>query len=309
MIMATTNSISVVVLVIGIQSVIGSSITTTESSSEFEREIRQMRIELCASEIDRNKIASALTKFNKFPDGEQVIKDIVKYYIENHQENFDNLLVFLNEVKSNVKQTSYQTLFELSDLNIVGVPYVLHMYSFIKQNHSENEVYSNQFYKTVETVTFNALKKADLTELVNFASDNRTKENIKNLVPLIVRSIYNNNPDDITKLLQLSSNFKNFTQKVKVLHLLLKQALPDNNTRHLFLIFDQIKAIKKEVSNRYDDIRDSNICLLLSLEKDIPDNYKPYMSHYTTWNIKSIFNNQYLHWYTIHRLNSKWNFW
>lgn len=109
--MVSVHGILFAIMLLHLQhTVVATANTSVTSSNELEKELRQIRTELCASYIDRNNTASALIQFQKIT-GKEPIKDLVKLYIDFYQDNLDNLLQFLSNLKSDVQQISYQTIF------------------------------------------------------------------------------------------------------------------------------------------------------------------------------------------------------
>lgn len=89
---------------------------TTHANAVNTIDMLEMRfslilVQLCASEIDSNKMNSAMMKFDQLSNANQSITDIVQFYLDNYKENFDNLLEFIDAVPTlELQQLGYNVV-------------------------------------------------------------------------------------------------------------------------------------------------------------------------------------------------------
>lgn len=266
--------------------------TTSIPSNVVEKEVRDSRIDLCLSEIDRNRTESALEKFQQIKDNHLAVVEIVDFYVENYQNNFLNLIQFLKVLNVKAKEHGYGTLLELIESNRVNVLNVLTLNNFIGNVEWESEILS-KLYEDIERKTVVTLKNLNLTEfMTTYASDYESEEKLADFIPMIVEVIYENNPNDIVKLFEFFHFLKSVSHKIKLVRALLI-TVPYNNVKHLSMIINYQKMLKKRVSNSYF-ILPENYDALTSMEKDFPNYLTPYMNENNTWAIKNVYNNEYL---------------
>lgn len=267
--------------------------TKSAPTNDIEKEVRDFRLDLCLSEIDRNRTVSALEKFKQIKDNHLAVVEMVDFYVENYENNFLNLIQFLNHLNLTAKEHGFGTLLQLIKSNRVNVLNVLTLNDFIENEDSENEVIS-KLYENIEASTVLMLKELNLTDFMStYANDYQSEEKLTTFIPLIVKIVYENSPNDFVKLLELFHFLKSVSHQIKLLHALLKAALPNRNAKHLSMIINYQKMLKRRVSNSYFN-RQENYEALTSIEKDFPEFFKPFMNDSNTWAIKSIYNSEYL---------------
>lgn len=94
----------------------------TDTNNVQNRQLNQILMEFCASEIDRNRTSSAILKFGQLPIAELSIKDVVQFHIKYYEETFDNLLNFINHIPSvEVQYIAYNTLIDaIASINVIN---------------------------------------------------------------------------------------------------------------------------------------------------------------------------------------------
>lgn len=87
-----------------------------------------------------------------------------------------------------------------------------------------------------------------------------------------MKNIYQNDPNDTLKLLEFSSNLKSVSHQIKLIHSLLNEAAPNKNVRHLSMIIQKQKMLKKAIN----DSDEENYNAVSVIENDFPEYLKPY---------------------------------
>lgn len=186
----------------------------------------------------------------------------------------------------------------MHETNKCDVFSVLKVYNFVKKSYTEND--ATNLNVQVETAAINALVRSDLLQLINYTNDNDAKPSFLELFPLVIQRIYKSNPNRTIEVLGFVDQVKNFTGKIKFLHVLLKEGVQKENIKHLSLILHRFKSIKSEINKR-NVVPAEAFCsyfgLITSMEKYFPVSFKPYLSDNDVWLIKNLYINEYLHWY------------
>ncbi len=273
--------------------------TNTVNTIEIlQNQLNQILVQFCASEIDRNKTASAVLKFGQLANPEASIGNVVQFYIENYEDSFDNLLHFINHVASlDIQQIAYNTLIEAIELNQINVINLLSFENFIRTKVELLDVHHGIERKTYEDLLVKVqdhikvlIVATDLNKLILFINDSPRPDRIFELIPTIVKGIDLNNFNDMNRIFEFSMQLPTVNQ-IKLISKVLSEMRYSNRYKHVLHVIIQIRKLRASIddgSNSREWTAEMK-CLLVQLEAQIPSELQELLSAESRWQIT--FNN------------------
>lgn len=269
-----------------------STTTTTErhpvnTIDVLQNQLNQILVQFCASEIDRNKTASALLKFGQLIDAKTSVKNVVEFYVENYEDSFDNLLVFINHIQSfELQLIAYNTLAEAVSMNELNVINLLSFENFLRSKlklvGSDHATIEQKFYEDLLVTLGIHIKElivsTDLNRVIAFIYNTTNPDRIFDLIPTIVHSIDLKNFTDMDRIFQFSHQLP-IVNQIKLTRTILSEMRAKTQYRHIFHVICQINGFRKSIQNE-------DKCLLSALEQEIPSQLINLISTDSKWNIR-----------------------
>ncbi len=208
-------------------------------------------VELCASEIDRQKAKSAILKLDQLANSNALIENVVEYYIENY-ENFDNLLHFINQIPSlETEQRAYNTIVEAMKSNRTNVndwlifeKYIRTKIELLDEDHSEGNTYENTRLTVRNHINEFIKSLEDLDTLAALVDNSTNPDPIFDLIPTIVQRIDLNNFTDMDEIFKFAMQLPKEKQ-VQLIRKVLYEMHQQHQYKHVFHVITQIKKISK----------------------------------------------------------------
>lgn len=272
------------------------TITATDTNSAntidvLQNQLNQILVQFCASEIDRNKTASAILKFGQLPNATLSIKEVVQFYTENYEESFDNLLHFIDHISSvELQLLAYNTLIDAMNSDVLNVINVLSFENFIRMkfeffvNDDERSV-CEDLLSTIGNHLKKLIVSIDLNALIKYINSSSNPARIFDLIPTIVQGINLNNFTDVNKIFEFSMQLPRIIQ-LKLIRKVLSKMRETSQYQHLFHVISQIRLLRRSVNSGGWIITD--ICLLSQIETEIPEEIGRLLVAQNYWFIKSL---------------------
>lgn len=266
---------------------------TVNTIDVLQNQLHQMLVQFCASEIDRNKTASAILKFGQLSNAKTSIKDVVQFYTENYEETFDNLLLFIDHVSSlELQQIAYNSLIEAINSKQISVINLLSFENFIRTKFDltyEENLIEPKMYGEILSTTANHIKEfivsTDLNRVISFINNSSNPDRIFELIPTIVQGIDLNNFTDMNRFFAFSMQLPKENQ-VKLISKMLSEMQEKTQYRHVFHVICQIKLLRNSIYQEGWTTR--SICLLSALEQKLPVELWELLENARLWQIKSV---------------------
>lgn len=264
----------------------------TNTIDILQNQLNQILVQFCASEIDRNKTASAILKFGQLPNATLSIKEVVQFYTENYEESFDNLLHFINHISSvELQQIAYNTLIDAINSNLLNVINVLSFENFIRTkfelfvNGDERELYED-LLSTIGSHIKKLIVATDLNAVIKYVNSSTNPARIFELIPTIVQGINLNNFTDMNKIFEFSMQLPGVNQ-LKLIRKVLSVMREKSQYQHIFHVICQIRLLRDSIIRNEEWIT-TDICLLSLIESEIPEEIYELVGDENYWKIKSV---------------------
>lgn len=262
---------------------------TVNTIDVLQNELNEILVQFCASEIDRNKTASAILKFGRLADAKAAMKNVVQLYTENYEESFDNLLLFVNHISSlELQQIAYNTLVEAIDANQINVFNLLSFERFIRTKFeliNEDDI-ERKIYEDLLATIGNHVKEiivgTDLNRVIMFINNSTTPDRIFELIPTIVQSIDLNNFTDMNRIFEFSMQLPT-SNHIKLISKVLSEMREKAQYQHVFHVISQIKLLRTSIYEL--EWKTADICLLSSIEKEVPLQLRQLLGDDNRWQI------------------------
>ncbi|XP_037040995.1 uncharacterized protein LOC119077791 [Bradysia coprophila] len=261
--------------------------TTISTIDVLQNQLNQILVQFCASEIDRNKTASAILKFGQLVDAKSAMKNVVGFYVDNYEDSFDNLLLFIDQIPSlELQNVAYNTLVEATKSNQINVINLLSLENFIRtkfESMDEDNVKRKMFENLLLTVG-NQIKElivaTDLNRLITVINSSKNPGRIFELIPRIVQGIDLTNFSEMDRIFQFSMQLPKANQ-LKLISEVLSEMRRKTQYQHLFHVILQVRILRNAVN-------DGSVeeCLLSTVEREIPSELNQLLSDSTQWQIK-----------------------
>lgn len=290
-----------IVLLLSFLVIINSNTTTTAQGMDaidlkqdleikaHNKQINEILFESCASEIDRNRTSIAILKFNRLEG--HPIKKVVKFYIANFADNFDNLLHFIDHLSpSNLQRTAYDTLSDELESGSIDIMSVFSFHNFFRKKLSkklvseEKKMYEKHFKKTDELIK-KMIAGTDLNEILKHTASSTNKEVIVESIPTIIQAINLNNFTDMNRIFDVSVKLPNLNQ-LKIIRMFLNEMRKRSQYKHVFHVVCQLKLLRQSINNGGWML--SEINLLSDIINEIPYQARRILSNGNYWQIKSL---------------------
>lgn len=285
-------------LIIKANSITATYANSTNTIDTLQNQLNQILVQFCASEIDRNKTGSAILKFGQLSNAEVSIKDVVQFYAENYDENFDNLLHFINNIPLfELQQIAYSTLIDGINSGLLKLINVLSFENFIRIKFELTDVDDDErkTYEELLSTIGNQIKKliivTDLNEVIKYVNNSNNSERMFELIPTIVQGIDLNNFTDMDKIFEFSMQLPKFYQ-IKLISKVLSEMKEKSQFKHVFHVICQITLLGNSIDRGGWTTKE--ICLLSNLESEIPLELKNLIGNQDQWRIESVFEDGYL---------------
>ncbi len=242
---------------------------TIDTIAALQNQLNHILVQFCASEIDRNKTASAISKFGQLADPNASIENIVEFYIENYVENFDNLLNFIDHTSSlELQQKAYDTLVDAMKLNHINVVNLLSFENFIRTklrlldgDHSiVLKTYEN-ILLTIDSHVKELVSSTDLNRMLMFINKSSNPDRIFELIPRIIQGIDLNNFTDMNRIFAFSMQLPKINQ-INLISQVLSEMRNKNQFKHVFHVVIQLNIMRNQFN--------SGEYLIEGLEKLVP---------------------------------------
>lgn len=260
---------------------------TVNTIDILQNQLNQILVQFCASEIDRNKTASAILKFGQLANPNASIENVVDFYIENYEESFDNLLHFINHISSlELQLIAYNTLVEAMKLNQINVINLLSFENFIRTKFEvidDVESIERKNHEDLLLLVGNHIKElivsTDLNRVIAFINNSTNPDRIFELIPTIVKGIDLNNFTDMNRIFEFSLQLPNVNQ-IKLISKVLSEMREKTQYKHVFHVIGQIRKLRTSFHQEEDK------CLLSQLENEVPLQLLQLLSGESRWQIK-----------------------
>lgn len=255
---------------------------TVNGINVFQNQLNEILVELCASEIDRNKTASAILKFGQIADAKVAVKSVIQFYTENYKENFDNLLLFIGHISSlELQQTAYNTLVEAINAKEINVMNLLSFESFIRtkfdsidEDNVERKIYQDHL-STIGNHLKQLIVGADLNNVMAFINASATPDRIFELIPAIVEGIDLNNFTDMNRIFEFFMLLPEGNQ-LKLTKQVLARMRTKTQYRHVFHVICLIRLIGTT----------KDICSFAELVQALPFDLRYLLNSYNNWQLQ-----------------------
>lgn len=257
----------------------------------LQNQLHAILVQFCASEIDRNKTASAILKFRQLADPETSTKDVVQFYIENYDESFDNLFAFINHMSSTeLQKIAYNTLVEAMNSNQINVINLLSFENFIRTKYEITSITEREIYEDLLLAIGNHIKVSiigtDLNSLITFINNSTNPDRIFELIPTIVQSIDLKNFTDMNRIFEFSMQLPKANQ-LKLISKVLSEMREKGQYQHIFHVICQINLLRNSISDPSMAWTSTDICSLSALEKEIPTELWQLIGNIHLWQIEN----------------------
>lgn len=260
---------------------------TTTALDEMDilqnEQINQIWIEFCASDIDRNRTASAVLKFDRLPVPDIAIKDVVQLHITNYVESFDNLLNFIDQLSSvRLQEIAIGTLIVALKSDLINIVNVLSLDNFFRKKLDSENVsdFAKKMYEEFLNATVDHAKK-----LVAVTDLNTVPTHTFDSIPTIVLGIDLNNFTDVNRLFEFSMQLPRRDDQLKLLRKVLTEMQLKSQYQHVFHVVCQIKLLRKSINNGSWTAAEEQ--LLSEIIREMPYQARRLLSE-SIWQIKSL---------------------
>lgn len=255
-------------------------------------QIDQIWIEFCASEIDRNRIASAILKFKRHSIPSVCIKDVVQFYIKNYAESFDNLLNFIDHMSSiHLKLVAYSTVIVALKSGRINLVNVLSFDNFFRTklksstnvNNFERKMYG-EYSNTIVKHIIKSIAVTDLNEILECIHNSANAAHILETIPTIVQGINLNNFTDVDRIFEFSMKLPKHHQ-LKMIRKVLSEMRVKSQYKHVFHVVCQVKLLSNSINGGWMTEEKQ---FLTEITKEIPSQTRRLLMHESIWQIKTL---------------------
>lgn len=260
-------------------------------------QVNQILVQMCASEIDRNKTTSAIAKLGQLSNAEDSLKDVVQFFTEHYEDNFNNLLHFIDHILSNeLQQVAYNAITDSFDngLHFINV-FRLDNFVRVKLELTDLNDGKKRLYEKLLNTISSQLKKfvdeTDLSVVVNYTKSSNDPERVYDLILNLVHGVDLNNFTVMNKVFDFSMQLP-FSNQLKFIAKILSEMQTKSQYRHVFHVIIQIKQIKQQIRHLIPS-RDT-LCLLAKVENQVPTKFRYFVEHENYSSIKNLATNEFI---------------
>ncbi|XP_037044554.1 uncharacterized protein LOC119080358 [Bradysia coprophila] len=289
------NSVNFLVLFLGLVATHAGSIraattslidatTNVVAQQDIRSQFDQILVQMCASEIDRNRTSSAMVKLDQMSNAKEQFGDVVKFFTQHYVDNFDNLLRFIDQiVTTELRQEACNVLSNTIDSNGLDLVNVLRFENFIYTRlESTATDEGKDFYVKIHTNVSHYISQ----RLNDFVASIKGTSNV-DVVPNLARVVDLNSFDAMNKVLEITEAIP-YQNQMQFVGKILSRMRNESNYKHVYHILTRIMSLKYSRS-------DFNNCILLQIENELPSKLKPLFTSDGDWSIENVATKEFMY--------------
>ncbi|KAG4075063.1 hypothetical protein HA402_008128 [Bradysia odoriphaga] len=257
--------------------------TNVVAQQDIRSQFDQILVDMCASEIDRNRTSSAMVKLNQMSNAKEQLGDVVKFFTQHYVDNFDSLLRFIDQiVTTELHQEACNVLSNIIDSNGLDLVNVLRFENFIYtrlENATTDE--GKDFYGKIHTSISHFI-----SQRVNEFVDSIKGFSNFDVVPNLARVVDLNSFDAMDKVLEIIELIP-YENQMQFVGKILSRMRNESSYKHVYHILIRIMFLKYSRS-------DFNNCILLQIENELPSKLKPLFTLENDWGIENVATKEFM---------------